>query len=136
MSIARLLSRGRWLAALLLLAGAGAAVAQNVSFAEPKDGATVAGTFKVRLEVKGLRLAPAGEAQAGSGHHHVLVNQEPVAAGEEIPFTRRHIHLSKGQNEIEITLPPGTYKLTAQAGDGTHKSLGPTYSQSITVTVK
>jgi hypothetical protein len=136
MSMALLLPHVRRLAALLLLAGAGAALAQNVSFAEPKDGATVGTTFKVRLDVKGLRLAPAGEAQAGAGHHHVLVNQEPVAAGEEIPFTRRHIHLNKGQSEIEITLQPGTYKLTAQAGDGTHKSLGSTYSQTITVTVK
>ena len=136
MSMVRPFPLARRLMPLLLLACAGAALAQNVSFAEPKDGAAVGSTFKVRLDVKGLKLAPAGEAQAGSGHHHLLVNQEPVAAGEEIPFTRRHIHLNKGQSEIELTLPPGTYKLTAQAGDGTHKSLGPAYSQTITVTVK
>lgn len=108
----------------------------TVSFLEPKDGATVSSPFKVRLDVKGLALAPAGETKAGTGHHHVLINSDPYPKGEDIPFTKRNLHLSQGQSEIMVTLAPGTYKLTAQLGDGTHKSLGPEFATTISVTVK
>jgi len=120
---------------LMLLFG-GAAMAQGVLFLEPKDGATVDSPFKVRLDVKGMKTAAAGEVVAGTGHHHVLINSDALARGEDIPFTRRNLHLSQGQSEIQVTLAPGTYKLTAQFGDGVHKSLGPAFSQTITVTVK
>jgi hypothetical protein len=123
-------------APLLLCAGAALAQAQSVNFVEPKDGATVGTTFTVKLSVTGLKVAPAGDKTPNTGHHHILVNQDAIEAGEEIPFTRRHIHLSKGQTEIEITLQPGSYKLTAQFGDGDHKSLGPKLSRTISITVK
>lgn len=127
----------RCAAALFLSCAAASAVhAQSVSFIEPKDAATVAPTFTVKLAVAGLTVAAAGEKAPNTGHHHILVNQDPIAAGEDIPFTRRHIHLSKGQSEIEITLPAGNYKLTAQFGDGSHKSLGAKLSRTISITVK
>jgi hypothetical protein len=126
-------------AAALLAAGFGPAVAQagkNLTIVEPKDGASVGSPFKVRFEVRGMKLAPAGDEAPGTGHHHLLINGDALAKGEEIPFTRRFLHLSKGQSEVEVTLPAGTYKLTAQFGDGSHKSLGPDFAHTITVTVK
>jgi hypothetical protein len=126
----------RWIAPLLLCLAAAAAQAQTINIVEPKDGASVSTTFTVKLAVTGLKVVPAGDKTPNSGHHHILVNQDAIEAGEEIPFTRRHIHLSKGQTEIEITLQPGSYKLTAQFGDGDHKSLGPKLSRTISVTVK
>lgn len=122
--------------ALALLCLAGSAHAQNVRIVEPKDGSTVTGSFLVKLEIKGLKLGAAGADEPGTGHHHILVNQDVVPKGEEIPFTRRHIHLNKGQSETSLTLQPGTYKLTALFGNGLHKSLGPDYSHSINITVK
>lgn len=122
--------------ALLFLASVGAWAQSNVSFMEPKDGATVSSPFKVRLDVKGLTAAPAGDVKPGTGHHHVLINSDGYAKGEEIPFTRRNLHMNQGQSEIQITLVPGTYKLTAQFADGAHKSLGPEFARTITVTVK
>ena len=122
--------------ALLVLASVGAWAQSNVSFVEPKDGATVSSPFKVRLDVKGLTAAPAGDVKPGTGHHHVLINSDGYAKGEEIPFTRRNLHMNQGQSEIQITLVPGTYKLTAQFADGAHKSLGPEFARTITVTVK
>jgi hypothetical protein len=119
-----------------LLCMAGLAQAQNVRIVEPKDGSTVSSPFVVKLEVKGMKVGAAGATEPGVGHHHILINQEVVPKGEEIPFTRRHIHLNKGQSESSVTLPPGTYKLTALFGDGVHKSLGPDYSQTISITVK
>lgn len=122
--------------ALLFLASMGAWAQSSVSFVEPKDGATVSSPFKVRLDVKGLTAAPAGDVKPGTGHHHVLINSDGYAKGEEIPFTRRNLHMNQGQSEIQITLVPGTYKLTAQFADGAHKSLGPEFARTITVTVK
>ena len=80
---------------MLLQLSLSVAYAQNLVFLEPKDGATVESKFKIRLNVKGIKLAPAGNTEPGTGHNHVLVNQEIVAEGEEIPFTRRHIHLNR-----------------------------------------
>lgn len=122
--------------ALLLWVSASAWAQSGVSFTEPKDGATVSSPFKVGLDVKGQTTAPAGDLKPGTGHHHVLINSDGYAKGEEIPFTRRNLHLNQGQSEIQVTLAPGTYKLTAQFADGAHKSLGPEFARTITVTVK
>lgn len=119
-----------------LICLAGAANAQNVRIVEPKDGGTVDGTFVVKLEVKGMKVGVAGADETGVGHHHILINHDVVAKGEEIPFTRRHIHLNKGQTESSVTLQPGAYKLTALFGNGLHKSLGPDFSHTINITVK
>ena len=58
---------------------------KSVWFVEPKDGATVTSPFKVVFGVKGMALEPAGEIKADSGHHHLLINLGPMAAGEAIP---------------------------------------------------
>jgi hypothetical protein len=126
-------------AALSLAALAGSVNAQgtrSVSIIEPKDGATVSSPFTVKFDVRGMKVAPAGEPQPGVGHHHLLINGEPVAKGEEILFTRRNLHFNQGQTEAQVNLPPGNYKLTAQFGDGSHKSMGPEYSHTISVTVR
>ena len=127
-------------AAAALVAGsvlpAAAQSGKNVTIVEPKDGASVGSPFKVRLEVRGMKVAPAGDEAPGTGHHHLLINGDPLAKGEDIPFTRRFLHLSKGQTEIEVTLPAGTYKITAQFGDGGHKSLGPDFAHTINLTVR
>ncbi|MCY7369952.1 MAG: DUF4399 domain-containing protein [Polaromonas sp.] len=108
----------------------------TVGFAEPKNDASVTSPFKVKLMAKGVKIEPAGEVTAGSGHHHILVDMDSMPTGEEIPFTKKHIHMGKGQDEIEVNLPPGTYKLTMQVANGKHLSMGPNYSKTITVTVK
>jgi hypothetical protein len=109
---------------------------QSVSILEPADNATVGTTFKVRFGVKGLSVAPAGEIVANSGHHHLLINLDPIPSGESVPFTEKHMHFGQGQTEAEVKLAPGTYKLTAQFANGAHQSYGKPLSQTITVTVK
>ena len=110
--------------------------APSVSLLEPANGATVSSPFKVRFGVKGLTVAPAGEIAPNSGHHHLLINDGALPAGTTVPFDEKHIHFGKGQTETELTLPPGTYKLTAQFANGAHQSYGPALSQTITITVK
>ena len=117
-------------------AGPAGQAGQAVFIAEPADGATVSSPFKLRFGVQGLAVAPAGDVVANSGHHHLLINVGPLGAGQSVPFNDQHLHFGKGQTETEVTLPPGTYRLTAQFANGAHQSYGARLSQTITVTVK
>ena len=135
----RRLTLGAAVAALALgLAGCASMnePAQAVMLLEPVDGASVSSPFKVRFGIKGMAVAGAGEILANSGHHHLLVNQAPIAKGESVPFSDQHLHFGKGQTEAEVKLAPGTYKLTAQFANGAHQSYGAAMSRTITVTVK
>jgi len=124
------------LAALAMTLVAGAAAAQSVDFTEPKNGAVVSSPFKVKFAVTGMEVKPAGTMDSNTGHHHLLINGDSMKVGESIPFDEKHLHFGKGQTETEVTLPPGTYKLTMQFANGAHQSYGPGLSKTITVTVK
>ena len=94
--------------AVALLAGCATQPAgPSVSLLEPANGATVGTTFKVVFGVNGMKVAPAGDIVANSGHNHLLINKTPVAAGQSVPFDDQHRHFGTGQTEAMITLPPG-----------------------------
>src|SRR5262252_374098 len=48
----------------------------KVFFVEPKDGAEIQGPVKVVMGVEGMKIQPAGEVVEGTGHHHILINQD------------------------------------------------------------
>ena len=110
--------------------------AQAVMLLEPANNAIVSSPFKVRFGVKGMSVAEAGDILPNSGHHHLLINQAPVAKGESVPFSDQHLHFGKGQTDAEVKLAPGVYRLTAQFANGAHQSYGAPMSKTITVTVK
>jgi hypothetical protein len=116
----------------------GAIQKAKVFFIEPHNGATVPTKFKVKMGVEGYKIRPAGEApdEVVSGHHHLLVDQAAIPAGQPIANDATHLHFGKGQTETEVTLPPGKHTLTLQFADGAHRSFGPKMSQTITVNVK
>ncbi len=120
----------------ILLAFASSAYAQSVDFVEPKDGATVPATFKVKFAVDGMKVAPAGDMNEGTGHHHLLIDTADIAQGEAIPMNENHRHFGKGQTETEITLPPGRHRLTMQFADGAHRSYGEKMRKTIEVEVR
>jgi hypothetical protein len=108
--------------------GAAAAAAASVRISQPAAGATVAGgSVLVTLEVSGLTIAPAGTMDAGTGHHHLVVDAELPAAGVPIPSTPGvHIHMGQAQTEYELTgLEPGEHTVIAVVGDGAHIPLNP-----------
>jgi hypothetical protein len=110
----------------------------KVFFVEPKDGATVSKTFSVKMGVEGMKIRPAGEApiDATSGHHHIVIDSDPVAAGQVVPVDAKHLHFGKGQTETSVTLPPGKHTLLLQFADGAHRVYGaPQLTQKIEVTV-
>jgi hypothetical protein len=110
--------------------------ARGVLITEPLDGDTVTSPFVVRFDVKGMQVAPAGDIMSNTGHYILIVNADAVPQGEMVPVTDRHIHLSKGQKEAQLSLPAGRYRLTAQFADGAYRSYGPSMSRTINVTVK
>lgn len=108
----------------------------KVMFVEPADGATVKSPVKVVMGVEGMTIQPAGELKEGTGHHHILVDTEPVAFGTAVPADEKHIHFGKGQTETELELAPGEHTLMLQLADGVHRSYGEQMSASIKVTVE
>ena len=102
----------------------------------PADGATVGPEFVVNFGVEGIAIAPATETTPNTGHHHLLIDGQPVPKGTVIPVSDTSLHFGKGQTETELTLPPGDHTLTLQFGDGAHRSYGPEWSKTITVHVK
>ena len=90
----------------LALAGHAAAEEQRVYFIEPKDGAEVMSPVKVVMGVEGMKIKPSGGVVAGTGHHHILINQGPMRGGKVIPTDKTHLHYGKGQMEAAIELLP------------------------------
>lgn len=115
----------------------------SVRFVSPADGATVTGPLvdgkvevAVQMGVEGMALKPAGEVEAGTGHHHILVDTQPVPAGTAVPADEQHIHFGKAQTEAKLQLAPGQHVLMLQFADGMHRSYGPQVSARIAITVE
>lgn len=123
-------------AVLALTASAVFAAAPSVSFTAPMDGAVVTSPFDVKFAVSGMEVRPAGDLTPDTGHHHLLINNGPIARDVVIPMDDSHLHYGKGQTNATITLPPGKYALTMQFANGTHQSYGPAMSKTIHITVK
>lgn len=115
----------------------------KVLFVEPKDGAKLVGPLEngkvmvtVKMGAEGIAIKPAGPVEAGSGHHHVLVDvPDGIAAGAVVPKDDRHVHFGQGQTEAQLALPPGQHTLTLQLADGVHRSYGPALSAKIQVDI-
>ena len=125
-------------ASLLVLAGACSMTQDRdaVYFVEPSDGATVPQDFRVVMDVRGKTIAPAGDMSANTGHHHLLIDADPVREGDVIPVDASHMHFGKGQTETMVKLAPGSHTLQLQLADGAHRSFGPAMSSTIHVVVK
>jgi hypothetical protein len=110
----------------------------RVYFIAPLDGETVPRSFTVRFGLSGMGVAPAGIAMEHTGHHHLLVDVDPLPPeGLPLPNDARHIHFGKGQTETTLTLEPGTHTLQLILGDHLHiPHQPPVVSERITVVVE
>lgn len=110
----------------------------RVYFIAPLDGETVPRSFTVRFGLSGMGVAPAGIAMEHTGHHHLLVDVDPLPPeGLPLPNDARHIHFGKGQTETSLTLEPGKHTLQLILGDHLHiPHRPPVVSERITVVVE
>ena len=115
---------------------------QEVYFPNLVDGQEITLPFVVEFGVKGMEVEPAGVVNVDKGHHHLLVDTEPIEGGKMVPMNETNVHFGKGQTSDTLqlskypTLTPGKHTLTLQFADGIHNSYGPKMSKTITITVK
>ncbi|MDP1743140.1 MAG: DUF4399 domain-containing protein [Polaromonas sp.] len=104
-------------------------------FTNLKDGATLEAPFVARFGLSMRGLVPAGKTAGRAGHHHLLVNQAlPLDFKKPLPFTEQYIHFGKGQMEMVVNLPPGTYDLRLLLADQGHIPYF-VYSKPLKVTI-
>jgi len=108
----------------------------KVTIISPVDGETVGREFVVIFRLDGMGVAPAGIDIEGTGHHHLLVDQESLPE-EGKPMGNPPLHFGKGQTQTTLTLEPGTHTLQLIMGDKLHIPHNPPIvSKLITIEVK
>ena len=90
-------------------------------FVNLKDGDIRETPFVARFGLSMRGLVPAGKTAGRAGHHHLLINQAlPLDFKKPLPFTDKYIHFGKGQMEMVVNLPPGSYDLRLVLADQGH----------------
>jgi len=108
----------------------------KVFFKNINDGDTLINPFIIEMGVVGMKIKPAGLLEAGTGHHHLIIDKGFVDYGEIIPMDKQNIHYGKGDTVAQVDLAPGSYSLTLQFANGMHMSYGEQFSSTINVYVK
>ncbi|NOR52126.1 MAG: DUF4399 domain-containing protein [Gammaproteobacteria bacterium] len=112
----------------------------RIFISSPNHGAEMTSPLRVTFSIQGFKVVPTGtkgrERHLG-GHHILLVDTPLPDLDEPIPITDQIIHLSKGEREILLTLPPGEHTLQLLLGDEEHESFEPPlYSKPITILIQ
>ena len=90
----------------------------QVWFVSPKDQSQVSSPVTIIFGSSNLNIAPAGDNQPNSGHHHLLVDMEELPALDmPLPASDQVIHFGKGQTEATIELSPGSHSLQLLLGN-------------------
>jgi hypothetical protein len=108
---------------------------REVTFLEPTNGGTVTSPVKVRLGLEGLVLEPEGEINEGAGHHVLVIDTDIPPERRPVPVDEQHVHLSGGESEITIELPPGEHTLHAIFTYGIEIPINPLVTDTIKFTV-
>ena len=108
----------------------------NVFFKNINEGDTLESPFVVEMGVIGMKIKPAGELEAGTGHHHIIIDKDFMKYGEIIPMDANHLHYGKGDTIVTLNLEKGQHALTLQFANGMHMSYGKQFSKSINIYVK
>ena len=110
----------------------------QVWFVSPKDQSQVSSPVTIIFGSSNLNIAPAGDNQPNSGHHHLLVDLDKLPALDmPLPASDQVIHFGKGQTEATIALSPGSHSLQLLLGNYAHVPHSrPVMSEKITIVVK
>ena len=108
----------------------------KVFFKNISNGDTLESPFIVEMGVVGMKIKPAGPPEAGTGHHHVIVDKKFIKYGEIIPMDKNHLHYGQGDTITSVDLPEGNHTLTLQFANGMHMSYGEQFSNTINIYIK
>ena len=137
-STAVLLIVGLAMAALAALPRTPAPEGAQLYIITPQDGEEVEGQVVVRFGLRGMGVAPAGVEKEKTGHHHLLIDVDPLPPMDQpLPATESIVHFGGGQTETVIDLEPGTHTLQLVLGDHNHIPHDPPIvSEKVTISVK
>lgn len=115
-----------------------APAAGTVTIVEPADGAVLdPGPVLFVLETDGVEIVAAGNMDAGTGHHHLIVDADVDWALPIPNDVGVHYHMGQAETEYTLTdLTPGEHRIIAVVADGVHIPLDPPVSDTITVVVR
>lgn len=111
-------------------------ISSKVFFKNINNGDTLQSPVIVEMGVRGMKIKPAGQLEAGTGHHHIILNSKFVQYGEIIPMDKTHLHYGKGDTVASVPLEKGEHTLTLQFANGLHMSYGEQFSNTISIYVK
>lgn len=87
----------------------------------PAPGESVRSPVVVRFGLAGMGVAPAGVKTPDTGHHHLLVDVDPLPPLDRpLPATDRIRHFGGGQTQVTLPLAPGEHTLRLVLGDADH----------------
>ena len=122
------------LIALELSKGSSAAA---VYFISPANNDIVSDEVIVKFGLQNFGVSPAGLNVNGTGHHHLIIDDDLPKMGQPIPADKNHVHFGKGQTEVKLELEPGLHTLQLLLGDYRHIPHNPPiYSNKIQIVVK
>ncbi len=96
------------------------AAVPRVYITSPENGALVQSPVEIVFALDGMELAPAGTYATGTGHHHLIIDNELPDLGMPIPSDNNHLHFGKAQDRVLLDLEPGLHTLQLLLGDGSH----------------
>jgi hypothetical protein len=111
----------------------------SISLDAPEDGAEFASDETITFEptVENAVVEASGDINQNAGHHHLLVNTDPVETGEVIPSDDQHIHFGDGTETPEVDageFGTGDHELQFQLANGAHEAY-PLTTDPIQITV-
>lgn len=86
--------------------------------------------------VEGVKIVKAdGDTTGNTGHFHVFIDRDPIAAGQVIGREKGIVHTT--DNPIKLYgLTTGAHRIVVVLGDGTHKRIHPDLEEEVSVTVQ
>jgi len=109
----------------------------RVFFITPANGDTVSNPIRIEFGIEGMDVVKAGNNQADSGHHHLLIDTDLPDLAAPVPADANHVHFGDGSTSTEITLEPGEHTLSLLLADHLHIPHDPpVISDPITITVE
>lgn len=100
----------------------------SVAIVEPQEGAELDGPdVRVRLEVAGFEVVPAGDTTTFTGHHHLYLDHDLTDPTQPVPtIPGAVIHMGDGGSEYLFEgVASGEHRLIAVVADGVHVPLRP-----------
>ena len=110
----------------------------EVFIIEPQPDSVITSPLTVKFGIANMVIAPAGDDQSNSGHHHLLIDlAELPDMSQPLPANENIIHFGKGQTETTLELTPGQHTLQLLLGNYLHVPHSePVISEEISVIVE